>query len=130
MPEVVVIGAGAFGGWTAYHLCKLGASVTLVDEYGPGNSRATSGDETRGVRSSYGNVPYPDLWISWARQAMVKWAEFDEEWGKKMGAPLYYRTGDLIFREKSELFTERTLEWWKKLGVKHETPSVAEIQSH
>ena len=53
--DVVVIGAGAFGGWTAYYLRQLGASVRLVDAYGPGNSRATSGDETRGVRSSYGD---------------------------------------------------------------------------
>src|SRR5688572_20236234 len=52
--EVIVVGAGAFGGWTAYYLRQLGASVKLVDAYGPGNSRATSGDETRGVRSSYG----------------------------------------------------------------------------
>ena len=41
-PEVVVIGAGAFGGWTALALRERGASVTLVDAYGPGNSRAIS----------------------------------------------------------------------------------------
>src|SRR5215510_11331798 len=39
--EVVVIGAGVFGVWTAFHLRRMGASVTLVDMYGPGNSRAT-----------------------------------------------------------------------------------------
>ena len=50
--DVIVVGAGAFGGWTAYYLRQLGASVKLVDAYGPGNSRATSGDETRGVRSN------------------------------------------------------------------------------
>ena len=53
--DVIVVGAGAFGGWTAYHLRRLGARVRLVDAYGPGNSRATSGDETRGVRSWYGD---------------------------------------------------------------------------
>lgn len=127
-PDVVVIGSGIFGAFTAYHLQRMGAAVTLVDAYGPGNSRSTSGDETRGVRSSYGNVPTPDLWISWARQAMTAWQAFDAEWGRKVGAPLFYRTGDLIFREKSELFTERTLEWWKKLNVPHETPAVADIQ--
>lgn len=34
--DVAVVGAGAFGGWTAYHLRRLGASVVLVDAYGPG----------------------------------------------------------------------------------------------
>src|SRR5262245_32428320 len=48
-PDVAIIGAGAFGGWTAWHLRSMGAHVTLVDTWGPGNSRATSGDETRGV---------------------------------------------------------------------------------
>ena len=46
--EVVVIGAGAFGGWTALYLREMGHTVTLIDQYGPGNSRATSG----GRRSS------------------------------------------------------------------------------
>ena len=44
-PDIAVIGAGAFGGWTAYHLQKKGARVTLVDTWGPGNSRSTSGDK-------------------------------------------------------------------------------------
>ena len=39
--DVVVIGAGAWGGWTALHLQRMGAAVTLVDQYGPGNSRAS-----------------------------------------------------------------------------------------
>jgi len=45
-PEVIVIGAGTFGIWTAYHLNRLGAKVTVLDAYGPGNSRASSGGET------------------------------------------------------------------------------------
>src|SRR6185436_3157964 len=60
--NIVVVGAGAFGGWTALNLQRMGARVTLVDMFGPGNSRATSGDETRGVRSSYGDRPHGELW--------------------------------------------------------------------
>ncbi|MFI5106918.1 MAG: FAD-dependent oxidoreductase, partial [Terriglobales bacterium] len=30
-PRIVVIGAGAFGGWTALHLLRRGARVTLID---------------------------------------------------------------------------------------------------
>ena len=54
-PDIVVVGAGLWGSFTAYHLRKMGANVTVVDAYGPGNARSTSGDETRGVRSSYGD---------------------------------------------------------------------------
>src|SRR5437867_4027143 len=72
-PDVVVIGAGAFGVWTAYYLRRMGAKVTLVDAFGPGNSRATSGDETRGVRTSYGDRPHGQLWMRWANQAITRW---------------------------------------------------------
>ena len=41
--HVAVVGAGAFGGWTALHLRRSGANVTLIDAWGPGNTRASSG---------------------------------------------------------------------------------------
>jgi glycine/D-amino acid oxidase-like deaminating enzyme len=47
MEPVIVVGAGCFGAWTAYCLALSGHDVTLVDAYGPGNSRACSGGETR-----------------------------------------------------------------------------------
>jgi sarcosine oxidase len=52
--HVVVIGAGVFGAWTAHHLLDGGASVTVIDAHGAGNSRSSSGDETRLLRCGYG----------------------------------------------------------------------------
>src|SRR5262249_26012997 len=74
-PDIVVIGAGAWGSFTAMNLRKRGANVILVDAYGPGNARSTSGDETRGVRSSYGDKTgqLGELWMLWAREAMKRW---------------------------------------------------------
>ena len=46
VPDVVVVGAGNFGMWTALNLQRMGAKVTLIDQYGPGNSRSASGGET------------------------------------------------------------------------------------
>lgn len=127
-PEVVVVGAGAFGGWTAYWLRRMGAKVTLVDAYGPGNSRATSGDETRGVRSSYGDHPYADLWVPWAREAMSRWKSFDEEWSRPMKVRLFFTTGDLIFREQDVPFTRRVLEVWQRHGIRHEVLNVDDVR--
>jgi hypothetical protein len=53
-PSVIVVGAGAFGGWSALQLVQRGAKVTLIDAWGPGNSRASSGGETRTIRATYG----------------------------------------------------------------------------
>ena len=115
--DVIVIGAGAWGGWTALHLQRMGASVTLVDQYGPGNSRASSGDETRGVRTAYGAK---EQWSWWASEAIRRWIRFDEEYGRAMRMRLFFQTGDLICRTAMEPFLEETLATWKKYGIRHD----------
>lgn len=79
-PHVVVIGAGAFGGWTALHLLESGARVTLVDAWGPGNSRASSGGETRIMRCTYGpSQPYTEV----AARALALWAKYEKKWKRR-----------------------------------------------
>src|SRR5262245_8932403 len=126
--DVIVVGAGAFGGWTAYYLRTLGANVTLVDAYGPGNSRATSGDETRGIRTSYGDKGiWAELWMRWASEALTRWARFDEEFGREMKVRLFFNTGDFIFRARRDNFTDKNQEYWKKLGISFEVPKVEDV---
>lgn len=64
MPKlhVAVVGAGAFGGWTALYLLRRGARVSLVDAWGPGNSRSSSGDETPPIAPHV--LPYFDLLVA------------------------------------------------------------------
>ena len=118
-PDIIVIGAGIWGSFTAYHLRKSGAKVTLVDAYGPGNSRSTSGDESRGVRSSYGDRTgtQGELWMLWARESMKRWIAFDEEWGRDLRLNLFHVTGDLILREEWDNFQLRCKLWWDKHKV-------------
>lgn len=86
--HIAVIGAGAFGGWTAIYLLRRGARVTLLDAWGPGNSRASSGGETRVIRGTYGpNQPYTKM----SARAMQLWREHEQRWKKQ----LFYRTGIL-----------------------------------
>lgn len=122
-PEIVVIGAGAFGGWAALHLREMGARVTLLDMYGPGNSRSTSGDETRGVRTSYANR---DLWTSWAARAIGRWEAFDAEWAERLGGNLFFRTGDVILRDSPEGFVEEMRATWDATGGDYETMTAEE----
>lgn len=118
--HVVVIGAGAWGGWTAYHLRERGARVTLIDAYGPGNSRSTSGDETRGVRSSYGDRAVGELWTPWARSAIARWKQFEQEWAPVFRTSFFHETGDVIMRATEEPFIKQTIELWRAHTVKHE----------
>src|SRR5436190_14481731 len=76
-PRVVVIGAGAFGGWTALELRRRGARVTLIDAWGPGNARASSGGETRVIRATYGTRA---IYTKMAVRAIELWRAHDERW--------------------------------------------------
>ncbi|MEO6443869.1 MAG: FAD-dependent oxidoreductase [Gemmatimonadaceae bacterium] len=91
-PHIIVVGAGAFGGWTALSLLRKGARVTLVDAWGAGNSRSSSGDETRIIRSMYaGNVPYTRM----ATRALHLWKDAERQWGRRV----FHRTGALYLFE-------------------------------
>src|SRR5687768_12469214 len=86
--HVVVVGAGAFGGWTALALLRAGLRVTLVDAWGAGNSRASSGGETRIIRAVYGGV---SVYSEMAARALVLWREAEQQWKRQ----LVFRTGTL-----------------------------------
>src|ERR1700730_3136614 len=82
--HIAVIGAGAFGGWTALSLLRRGARVTLVDAWGPGNSRSSSGGETRVLRGMYGR---DSLYTGWGARALDLWAEAEASWGQRLYQP-------------------------------------------
>src|SRR5947209_18127187 len=71
-PSVLVVGAGAFGGWSALQIQQSGAKVTLLDSWGPGNSRASSGGETRIIRGTYGAQ---ELYTRMAARSLQLWQE-------------------------------------------------------
>lgn len=126
-PDVVVVGAGCFGAWTALNLQRMGARVTLVDQYGPGNSRSTSGGETRGVRTSYGDRPHGLQWGRWAAEAIQRWKAWDEEHADDLLPPLFSTTGDLILRDEMIPFMEQTRENWDAMGHPYEVLTPDEV---
>ncbi len=109
-PHIVVIGAGAFGGWTALNLLRGGACVTLIDSWGPGNSRSSSGGETRVIRGAYGpNQPYTAL----AARAMQLWREHEARWKRKFFFPI----GVLWMVEGDGEFERGSLPMLKDAGI-------------
>jgi glycine/D-amino acid oxidase-like deaminating enzyme len=86
--RIGVIGAGAFGGWSALTLARLGARVTLVDAWGAGHVRASSGGETRAIRATYGSHR---IYTALAVRAMALWREHD----RRFGRALFRQTGAL-----------------------------------
>ena len=93
--HVVVIGAGAFGGWSALALRRAGLRVTLVDAWGAGNARASSGGETRVIRTVYNGVA---LYTEMAARALTLWREAERQWQQQV----YYQTGALWMCEPDD----------------------------
>lgn len=75
--KVIVVGAGSFGSWCAWNLLSNGADVTLIDAWGAGNSRSSSGGETRVIRSVYGA---DDQYVKMAARAIELWQIRQKEW--------------------------------------------------
>jgi glycine/D-amino acid oxidase-like deaminating enzyme len=121
-PQVVVVGAGAFGGWTALHLLESGARVTLLDAWGPGNSRASSGGETRIMRGTYGpDQPYTDL----AARALKLWTKYERRWKRQF----LHRTGVLwMVSSRDESFEQGSLPLLRSAGIKFQELSKREMK--
>jgi monomeric sarcosine oxidase len=124
VPDVVVIGAGVFGTWTAHHLVEAGATVTLVDAYGPGNSRSSSGDESRILRCGYGP---DDIYSQLARRSRELWRELDARHAP--GLPLWHQCGVLWLAPAGDAYAAATLTTLQRGGYGIEALDGAGIRS-
>ena len=97
--DVAVIGAGAFGAWTALSLRENGIDVLLIDALGPGNSQGSSGGASRNIRAAYGGQ---DLYTRWSIRAWDMWQARERELGQR----LLYPCGSLRMHEADAVATQ------------------------
>ena len=119
--DIAVVGAGVFGAWTAYQLKRAGAEVLLVDAYGPGNSRASSGGESRIIRMGYG----PDaIYTRMAQRSLTRWQELFDHINRPQ---LFQRTGVLWLARENDSYCEATLQTFQQNNVKFERLEHSEL---
>jgi len=107
--DVAVVGAGVFGAWSAYQLKRAGASVLLLDAYGPGNSRASSGGESRIIRLGYG----PDeIYSRSSQRSFTLWQQLFEKTEQ-----LFRKTGVLWLAREHDAYCEATLATLQRLNA-------------
>ncbi|MBS1842041.1 MAG: FAD-dependent oxidoreductase [Acidobacteria bacterium] len=119
--DVAVIGAGVFGAWTALQLARRGKSVVLLEAYGPGHSRSSSGDESRIIRMGYGK---DEIYTRWSQRSLTQWKELFAA----SGLPLFHETGVLWLSGKDETRLNETRETLKRCGVAFENFDLAALQ--
>lgn len=112
--HIAVIGAGAFGGWTALYLLRRGVKVTLIDAWGPGNSRSSSGGETRIIRGTYGpSQPYTKM----AARALRLWKEHETRWARQF----FHPTGVLwMAASENDHYERSSLPMLREAGIAFE----------
>jgi sarcosine oxidase len=121
-PHIAVVGAGAFGGWTALHLLEDGARVSLLDAWGPGNSRASSGGETRIMRGTYGpDQPYTET----AARGLKLWQKYERRWNQRF----LHRTGVLwMVSSRDDAYERGSLPVLRESKIKFQELSTSEMR--
>jgi sarcosine oxidase len=109
-PRTIVIGAGVFGAWTAWHLRRDGHRVLLVDAWAPANSRAASGGESRMTRAAYGA---DEIYSRMAWESLAEWRWLSD----RSGLPIFHETGVLFFFRKLEPYVTHSIEAHERLKL-------------
>jgi glycine/D-amino acid oxidase-like deaminating enzyme len=117
--SVIVVGAGAFGGWTALELRRKGVKVTLLDSWGPGNSRASSGGETRIIRATYGSAR---IYTQLAARSLELWREHEQRWNLQ----LFFPVGVLWMTGTDDSYERAALPLLTEAGIHFEKLSATE----
>jgi glycine/D-amino acid oxidase-like deaminating enzyme len=108
--DSIVIGAGVFGAWTAWHLRKAGQRVLLVDAFGAAHARASSGGESRLTRGSYGS---DEIYTRLAFDSLAQWRWLSD----LAGLPIFHPVGVLFFFQKREAYVDQSIEVHRRLKL-------------
>jgi len=118
--DLVVVGAGVIGAWVALRAAEAGRTVTVVDAFGPGDSRSTSGEESRITRASHGT---DDFYARWSRDALSAWRELEA----RAGEPIFVPSGVLWFAQREDGFEAASELTLRRLGIPVERLTPGEL---
>ena len=92
----------------------------MLDAWGPGNSRASSGGETRVIRATYGSGR---IYTQMAARALKLWQEYEQQWNLK----LFSRSGVLWMTGENDSYERASLPLLTEAGVRFEELSANEL---
>lgn len=108
--DFIVVGAGVFGTWTAWNLRRAGQNVLLLDAWGAAHSRASSGGETRLIRTEYGGDA---LYSRWAWESLAEWRELS----KRHDSPIFHPVGALYLYPQDVARIDRSIAIQRELSI-------------
>src|SRR5262245_4494804 len=119
---VVVIGSGAFGSATAYHLARRGADVVLLDQHALASQTSP---RAAGLTSKADNMPVMARLRDEACEAL---ARFEDEMGRSVG---FHRSGSLkaAYTDAGEARLHEGLDTAHALGIEARLISAREAEA-
>lgn len=120
--RIVVIGAGAWGGWSAFKLQEAGHNVILIDKAEPGNSLSGSGGKTRIIRMAYGgHQKYTEM----VDLSFQEWEKYGARWGETLYHP---KDAIWLFRNIKPDYAEESVPLMKDRGYILKSLNIDEVR--
>ncbi|HWL72450.1 MAG TPA: N-methyl-L-tryptophan oxidase [Burkholderiaceae bacterium] len=95
--DAIIVGLGAMGSATAFHLAQRGIRVLGLDRFSPPHAFGSSHGETRIIREAYFEHP---MYVPMVQRAYSLWRDLEKESGTKL---LLETGGVMIGRPDSDL---------------------------
>ena len=118
--DVIIVGLGAMGSATLYHLAKRGVRVLGLEQFPPLHDRGSSHGDSRIIRETYFEHP---LYVPLVKRAHELWRALEEASGK----PLMTVDGGLMIGPADGSVVTGTLRSAREHNLPHEILSHEEI---
>jgi sarcosine oxidase len=111
--EAIVVGLGAMGSATLYHLARRGVRALGLEQFSPAHALGSSHGDSRIIRETYFEHP---LYVPLVQRAHQLWRELEQE----TGTPLMKITGGLMIGPPDGMVVGGTLRSAREHGLPHE----------
>ena len=118
--DVIVVGLGAMGSATLFHLARRGLRVLGLDQFSQGHQLGSSHGDSRIIRETYFEHP---LYVPLVRRAHDLWRELEQT----SGTPLMKITGGLMIGPSDGMVVSGTLRSAREHDLAHEILTPAEV---
>ncbi|HYW30405.1 MAG TPA: N-methyl-L-tryptophan oxidase [Gemmatimonas sp.] len=113
MFDSIIIGLGAMGSATAFHLASRGARVLGLDAFRPPHAQGSSHGRSRIIRRAYFEHP---LYVPLVQRAYTLWSELEAATGRT----LFARTGGLMLGHHESAVVRGALQSARDHALQHE----------
>src|SRR3954466_796376 len=118
--DAIVVGLGAMGSATLYHLARRGVRAVGLDRFSPGHTFGSSHGESRIIREAYFEHP---LYVPLVQRAYQLWSELERQSRQQ----LFLQTSGLMIGPEDSAVVKGAKSSAETHGLAHEILSAEEV---